>query len=261
MTSINEAGQTKDTGLWPPASLHGTCCPPPTWQPFPSPPSEVCRSFPVCARIQRKHSSVTQLFCCSALATGTNPPDITVTLVAGLLDLAEGVKLDFDAEQIAAFQVNGFCYKQFFLPSDCGPGAGMPWWEFNVALAEDGAAKDGVDAGQEGRQDPPADPAAGAEAGVSGGGGGVTVMWRLNRPYYDSYFELSIPEAMARYQGPLLVVHADADRNVPFTNGQALFEAAQQPKEFVCIKGGNHLLSSTKHFKKFAQAFKAFVKV
>lgn len=42
------------------------------------------------------------------------------------------------------------------------------------------------------------------------------------------------------YRGPLLVVHGDADRIVPYSLGRRLFEAANEPKQFVTIPGGNH---------------------
>src|SRR5262249_60866599 len=39
---------------------------------------------------------------------------------------------------------------------------------------------------------------------------------------------------------PVLVLHGDRDRIVPFELGQALFEAVPQPKQFVRIDGGDH---------------------
>jgi uncharacterized protein len=45
-----------------------------------------------------------------------------------------------------------------------------------------------------------------------------------------------IPE----FQGPVLVCHGDADRVVPYSQGQKLFEAANEPKRFVHIDGGGH---------------------
>ena len=45
---------------------------------------------------------------------------------------------------------------------------------------------------------------------------------------------------IGRYHGPLLQFHGDADRIVPFETGQKLFNAANDPKEFVMIPRGNH---------------------
>jgi uncharacterized protein len=45
---------------------------------------------------------------------------------------------------------------------------------------------------------------------------------------------------IGNYHGPLLQVHGDADRIVPFALGKRLFEAANEPKRFVVIPGGDH---------------------
>jgi len=42
------------------------------------------------------------------------------------------------------------------------------------------------------------------------------------------------------YDGPLLVIHGDEDRLVPIRQGEALFLAANGPKRFVTINGGDH---------------------
>lgn len=42
------------------------------------------------------------------------------------------------------------------------------------------------------------------------------------------------------YHGPLLQAHGDADRVIPFNLGKRLFEAANEPKEFVRIAGADH---------------------
>jgi fermentation-respiration switch protein FrsA (DUF1100 family) len=47
-------------------------------------------------------------------------------------------------------------------------------------------------------------------------------------------------EKIARYDGPLLVSHGDADEVIPFEQGMRLFEAAPGPKKFVRIRGGHH---------------------
>jgi len=45
---------------------------------------------------------------------------------------------------------------------------------------------------------------------------------------------------IGRFEGPLLVLHGDADRVVPFEAGQRLFEAATEPKTFVSLPGLGH---------------------
>jgi fermentation-respiration switch protein FrsA (DUF1100 family) len=42
------------------------------------------------------------------------------------------------------------------------------------------------------------------------------------------------------YRGPLLQTHGDADGVIPFRLGQRLFEAGNEPKQFVAIPGGDH---------------------
>jgi len=39
---------------------------------------------------------------------------------------------------------------------------------------------------------------------------------------------------------PVLIVHGTADSVVPFSEGQKLFETANEPKKFIAIEGGNH---------------------
>jgi fermentation-respiration switch protein FrsA (DUF1100 family) len=42
------------------------------------------------------------------------------------------------------------------------------------------------------------------------------------------------------YQGPLLLGHGDADRTIPFSHGMKLFNAANEPKQMIVIRGGDH---------------------
>jgi fermentation-respiration switch protein FrsA (DUF1100 family) len=48
-------------------------------------------------------------------------------------------------------------------------------------------------------------------------------------------------EKIARFQGPLLVIHAEFDHIIPFADGQALFDAATSPhKTLLKIPGADH---------------------
>ena len=58
--------------------------------------------------------------------------------------------------------------------------------------------------------------------------------WLVPRDKLDSATEI------AAYQGPLLQSHGTADRTIPFSSGQKLFRAANEPKEFVAIKNVDH---------------------
>jgi len=39
---------------------------------------------------------------------------------------------------------------------------------------------------------------------------------------------------------PVLVVHSRDDEIIPFQHGERLFEAANEPKEFLAIRGGHN---------------------
>jgi alpha-beta hydrolase superfamily lysophospholipase len=45
---------------------------------------------------------------------------------------------------------------------------------------------------------------------------------------------------IAKINRPLHIVHGDCDDVVPFNQGRQLFDAAKEPKEFLCIPGGRH---------------------
>ncbi len=57
---------------------------------------------------------------------------------------------------------------------------------------------------------------------------------RLLRTRFDSMAKIQ------SFRGPLLQSHGNADRIVPFEVGRRLFEAANQPKQFLVIEGGDH---------------------
>jgi fermentation-respiration switch protein FrsA (DUF1100 family) len=53
--------------------------------------------------------------------------------------------------------------------------------------------------------------------------------------------KLNAAARLAKYQGPLLVSHGDADRTIPYELGRKLYEAAAGPgKEFFTVAGGDH---------------------
>lgn len=51
---------------------------------------------------------------------------------------------------------------------------------------------------------------------------------------------LNSVSAIGQFEGPLLQSHGDADRVVPYSLGRRLYEAANEPKRFVTIPGGDH---------------------
>jgi len=66
---------------------------------------------------------------------------------------------------------------------------------------------------------------------------------------------------IARYHGPLLQTHGDADDVVPFDLGKRLFQAANEPKTFVAIRGGDHnnLWAGSPTTASYREALKQFL--
>jgi fermentation-respiration switch protein FrsA (DUF1100 family) len=47
-------------------------------------------------------------------------------------------------------------------------------------------------------------------------------------------------DKIAQFEGPLLQAHGDGDTVIPYELGRRLFEAANEPKEFITIPDGDH---------------------
>lgn len=45
---------------------------------------------------------------------------------------------------------------------------------------------------------------------------------------------------VVRYRGPLLQSHGSVDRTIPYSSGEKLYRAANEPKQFVTIEGADH---------------------
>jgi fermentation-respiration switch protein FrsA (DUF1100 family) len=60
---------------------------------------------------------------------------------------------------------------------------------------------------------------------------------------------------IAQYHGPLLMTHGDADRTIPLGLGQRLFDAANEPKQFVLVPGGTHNAPPTQAYLRALKAF------
>ena len=58
--------------------------------------------------------------------------------------------------------------------------------------------------------------------------------WLVPRDKLDSVAQV------ATFRGPLLQSHGTADRTIPFSSGEKLFRAANEPKEFVAIERADH---------------------
>ncbi len=57
------------------------------------------------------------------------------------------------------------------------------------------------------------------------------------------------------YRGPLLQIHGDADLVVPYALGLELFHAANEPKQFLTIPGGEHNDQATPEYVKALDHF------
>jgi uncharacterized protein len=60
---------------------------------------------------------------------------------------------------------------------------------------------------------------------------------------------------IANYRGPLLQSHGTADRLIPYSIGCRLFDAANQPKQFVPITGGDHNDPQSEEYYRALSAF------
>jgi fermentation-respiration switch protein FrsA (DUF1100 family) len=50
--------------------------------------------------------------------------------------------------------------------------------------------------------------------------------------------------AIRNVRMPVLMTHGDKDEVIPLSSGQRLFELAHEPKEFIVVRGGGHLVLS-----------------
>ncbi len=65
---------------------------------------------------------------------------------------------------------------------------------------------------------------------------GKVVPW-IGRPFASGYNSL---RKIGRVHAPLLVIHGDRDRTVPYEMGRQLYLAANEPKTFWTIEGAGH---------------------
>ena len=74
----------------------------------------------------------------------------------------------------------------------------------------------------------------------------------------DGTFNIQHSVAMEE-RAPLFIIHGEADKNVPLVNGQDLYQAAAEPKQWLAIPKANHLLSNSKHMKKVCSQIVQFI--
>ncbi len=64
----------------------------------------------------------------------------------------------------------------------------------------------------------------------------------ISRRFVQDLANQNHPGAVAGLGKPLLICHAPGDEIVPIAQGHELFEAAAQPKSFLCLDGADHYL-------------------
>ncbi|CAK4071374.1 unnamed protein product [Aphanomyces euteiches] len=136
----------------------------------------------------------------------------SIAVIAGIADTAAGIHLDFSQDQLDAAQVHGYCMTPFFWPTD---------WPL---------------------------PADATDFDASSG----KLFRPLDAAYLDDMKSLDIATSVRDGPIPLLVIHGDQDKNVPLRHGETLFQSAREPKQWLLLKGANHLLSNSKHIKRAA---------
>jgi abhydrolase domain-containing protein 17 len=57
---------------------------------------------------------------------------------------------------------------------------------------------------------------------------------------------------------PVLIIHGEADRTIPFSHGQKLYEVARQPKRFLWVPDGGHMSLAETAGDKYDRAFQDF---
>jgi uncharacterized protein len=67
--------------------------------------------------------------------------------------------------------------------------------------------------------------------------------------------KLASEAQIAKYHGPLLQSHGNRDRTVPFSSGEQLFRAANEPKRFVTIPNADHNNWLTDQYRRELNAF------
>jgi uncharacterized protein len=68
--------------------------------------------------------------------------------------------------------------------------------------------------------------------------------------------QLNSAKKIRDYRGPLLQIHGDADSIVPLALAERLYDAANPPKQFVLIRGGDH---NDQRTPAFVQAIDQFI--
>ncbi|GAB4250552.1 MAG: hypothetical protein Kow00109_26470 [Acidobacteriota bacterium] len=73
-------------------------------------------------------------------------------------------------------------------------------------------------------------------------------VYPLSREFLEDLRHLSLERPLRSGDFPFLVIHGTADTIVPIAEGERLFAVASEPKAFVAVPGGDHLLAERREW-------------
>ncbi|MCA9918210.1 MAG: alpha/beta hydrolase [Anaerolineales bacterium] len=82
---------------------------------------------------------------------------------------------------------------------------------------------------------------------------------RMDAETAESLTEFHTAEIVADLHVPLLVIHGEVDKLVPVAQGQAIFAAANEPKQLIVIPGAGHLDIFTRNPETFTEQVATFL--
>lgn len=174
----------------------------------------------------------------------------SITTVAACgADLKRALEFDFDAVQREQITEMGYCRKGFWLSSVDVAAHGPAWLESFLALPDTISPGDGV-------RETLATMAAQPNGDASTAASSKCYNLPLSSEYVKDFEErvAFIGEDVKQPEGaPLLLIHGREDRNIPFSEAEALSDLALgggRAVKLLDIKKGNHLLTSSKDLKK-----------
>jgi len=73
---------------------------------------------------------------------------------------------------------------------------------------------------------------------------------KVTKDFVEDMKQYSPTEVMSKITAPVFVIHGDEDKTIPVSNGQAIFDAANEPKRMEIIKCADHDLHEQEHKEK-----------
>ncbi|MFQ5780786.1 MAG: alpha/beta hydrolase family protein [Nitrospiria bacterium] len=82
---------------------------------------------------------------------------------------------------------------------------------------------------------------------------------RLEYPFYEDLLKYDTYREAGLIRSPTLIVHGDADEDVPVDQSRHLFDTLQSPKEMEIIPGAGHEFSNPDDFERMAERIAAWL--